>query len=653
MCQFVSLVWVFLLIMVTPVMGQTSKTLYTGETANVLKQWVTKNNKEPFETEVTRENVKQFYNYFKLFGRYNTISDSILVRENPFITPAMLIRVPPKKNSVPDSSKTDNKEMPASDEPIITEAQGQVIERTKSINWQSAILDGTARFLAERFKEELAAYYLTTFHEKLANKPVVKALFPKSISFLRIFANQVYNTDIAMLQAAAEEDLNNYPENMIHALDHIAVFNKKPLIKTGLSLALDLYLQHKSGNFITDIINTLPLQDSLPESYRSCFSVLRILSNALRFARDEQYSSAPWGYSATQDFYDPSRFENSYFYALLYEQLKNETVHGATLQQTLGRDPDKWRTWFRSFTVLFQDIKGYNYYVSAHTDYTKKSNLDFWVTLLHSSRLINHIYPIIEQLPGESLRLPDEIHRVAANNPAYFSLIKRVEDKRYEQVIPATIMLLTSLDTAITHQGIVPYMRFAAIIAQFATIRTAADMKNLLQSIALPVGSTSIKRKTRWNIAFNAYVGAAAGQEQVKQNGLKQNKTSIGLSAPLGVAVSHQYSKPVINRKAKLIPSGTLYLSFLDIGNLVNVRLKSDTTSIGNVRFSHFISLGAGYFFNFRNSPFSAGVSWSYVPGYRDAFIGNKWVYKADAVRIRFSLLVDIPLFNLYTKPND
>jgi hypothetical protein len=237
-----------------------------------------------------------------------------------------------------------------------------------------------------------------------------------------------------------------------------------------------------------------------------------------------------------------------------------------------------------------------------------------------------------------------------------FYILKLVNNKKYSQVIPEIMMLLTGLDSSIKNEQIVPYMRYASVLAQFAQVKTADEMKDLLQSVALPIGSASIKRKSKWNISINTYVGVAAGTEQAKGNQFKQSKISIGLSAPIGIAISNLYaskSGTANNAKEKLIPSGTLYLSFFDIGNLVNVRLQSDTASIGNVKFSHFFSLGAGYFFNFRSSPFSAGFSWTYVPQYRDFKNGNQWINKADAVRIRFSLLVDIPIVNLYTKTVD
>lgn len=269
-------------------------------------------------------------------------------------------------------------------------------------------------------------------------------------------------------------------------------------------------------------------------------------------------------------------------------------------------------------------------------------------------KLLNELYPFIEQIPGADIKVPPTIFNSSKQVTTLISIIKEIEEKRYMQVIPGITMFLNELDSSITYSTLVPVMRHAAVLAQFAQVNTAEEMKDLLQSVALPIGSASIKRKSNWNVALNGYVGVSVGRETLNGTNLSQTKVSLGLTAPIGIAISHRLAEsPSSNNKGTFIPSGTLYFSLLDIGNIVNARLKSDTTSIGNVKFSHFISLGIGYFINFRNSPFSAGLSWSYVPAYRDFKEGEHWIYKADAYRLRFSLLVDIPIIHFYNKTDD
>lgn len=634
--------------------AQTQKTLFTGEDAESLITLFQENKKIDSGSLKHFRNVQTFYAIFKEYGGYKTINDSVLLKENPFITPEMLIRLPPVKQNVSDTMDFTKENVFGPGLGLEEVVVAGAFSPTGGSNWQTAVLDGTAKFLAQRFKEELAAYYLNTFYNKLDNKPVVKTLFPKTVEFLRVFANQIFNTDIAMLQAAAEEDLNNLPVNLINALDYIEAFKKDPLLKAGLSLGLDLYKEQKTGIDIAELINGLPSKNYLPASYKSYFSVLRILSNSLRDSEPDE-GDAPWSGIGEIDFFDPAFSKDSYYYALLYEQLKNIPLEGKTLQQRLGNKMDSWQNWFQTLTGFFRELNAFNNFIYEQKKMSRTRPVDFWETLLRSAATVNSVFPVIEQCPDNSLKIPVAVRKIADNTASLLQLIRRVQDKKYEQVVPNLIMLLTSLDSNISNSELVPYMRYAAVIAQFASVKTADDMKNLLQSLALPIGSASIKRKSKWNVALNAYVGAAVGNEKVKTKLAEQDKTSIGLSAPLGIAISRQYRGVATSSAAKgpLIPSGSLYLSVLDIGNLVNVRLKSDTASIGNIRFSHFISLGVGYHVNFRNSPFTAGLSWSYTPSYRDVFVNNQWSYKGDAMRIRFSLLVDIPLFNLYTSTND
>ncbi len=632
---------------------QSLPVFHTSEDAYTLTKLRDENLKGDSATVKNVENFQEFYAIFKKYGRYDKISDSILVRENPFITKEVLIKLKLIKRNTSDTVKVDVNDLFTGtlEDVVVTAVQSS----NQSSTWQAAVLDGTAKFLAKRFKEELAAYYLNTFYNKLDDKPVVKALFPRTVSFLRVFANQVYNTDIATLQAAAEEDLKNLPGNLIKSLDYLTVLKHDSLIKSGLSLGLDIYNAHKRGDNFAEIINQLPGKNYLPENYRAYVEILRIFSNSIR-SSDADNTTGPWGDERDGELeYDPNMFEeNCYYFGLLYEQLKNISIEGVTIREYFGSHLSLWKAWFEKALPIFQSIVVFNEYVLEQKKQSKIKAPDTWEILFRGTTIFSEIFPIINGIWNDSgkHKVPEPVMNVAKNLPQLFLIFKAVQDKRYQQVIPNVLLLLTSLDPLISNEEFVPYMRYAAVLAQFASVETADDMKDLLEAVALPIGSASIKRKSKWNVALNAYVGLAAGSEKAADRTVSQTKTSLGLTAPIGIAISKKYWKKGNNTLLKdpFIPSGTFFLSFFDIGNLVNARLKSDTTSIGDIRFSHFISLGAGYNVNFRNSPFSAGLSWSYVPGYRDIFVNNEWVYKADALRFRFSLMVDIPIFNFYTK---
>jgi hypothetical protein len=642
-----------LMLTFSSVFSQSQQTLYTMEDAGKLESLFLENEKAVSSSQKSIENVRAFFGLFKKYGNYDTLKEEILLRENPFLSKDIIIKLPPVKGG-----DTSLKEQKIDDYLGLAEAIEVSAESSGTgggVSWQTAILDGTARFLARRFKDELAAYYLSNFYSKLNDKPVVKSLFPKTVEFLKVFAYQVYNTDIATLQAAAEEDINNFTENLIPTLDYFEGIKREPLFKSGLSLSLDVYNDLKNGVNVAEIINTMPAKEYLLEPYKSMLTLLKILSNSLRNSSPDVYDG-PWSDIDGYNLLNKEDKQITFYYALLYEQLKGIRINNKTIKDCIGSGREQWEEWFKAIVSFHQKLSALNALLTSQKKTGGSMSPDFWETLSRSSNVINEIFPVINKIPGGKIIVPAAVTNVSRNVKSLFYIIKLVNTKKYTQVIPEIMMLLTGLDSSIKNEQLVPYMRYASVLAQFAQVKTPDEMKELLESVALPIGSASIKRKSKWNIAINTYVGVAAGTEEARGNQFRQTKTSIGLSAPIGIAISKRYASKrgsTNGGKESLIPSGTLYLSFFDIGNLVNVRLKSDTASIGDVKFSHFFSLGAGYFFNFRSSPFSAGFSWTYVPQYRDFKTGNQWINKADAIRIRFSLLVDIPITNLYTKPSD
>ena len=73
------------------------------------------------------------------------------------------------------------------------------------------------------------------------------------------------------------------------------------------------------------------------------------------------------------------------------------------------------------------------------------------------------------------------------------------------------------------------------------------------------IGSSSIKRRSNINISINGYVGITGGYETVSSS-QKQRSCNIGLSAPIGIS-------------ATLLGNLTVFMSFIDLGSIVNQRI--------------------------------------------------------------------------------
>lgn len=114
------------------------------------------------------------------------------------------------------------------------------------------------------------------------------------------------------------------------------------------------------------------------------------------------------------------------------------------------------------------------------------------------------------------------------------------------------------------------------------------------------------------------------------------------MTAPIGVSAT--FAKGYL----------TTFLSFIDLGSVVNQRLNNDIAPNFSLKFENFFAPGMGLFFNFRQLPISVGAHFNFIPNLRtiEYFDGNSLVTEShkSVTRANFSLLIDIPFFTLYNR---
>ncbi len=465
----------------------------------------------------------------------------------------------------------------------------------------------------------------------------------------------MYNTDIALLQAAAESDIQNFPVTFFTAAKEIDALKGEEILLNTLQIGVELYSSAKRGSSIYEVLNTLPLQSYVKGDLKEYLQVLRILSNGLLGGVER--GKGPWSDLSEIDLMDLDDQQVRFFYALLYEQIKKISINGTNFETYLaGADINNVAEKLSPFITKIVQL---NQFIEQQMIQVKTKSVDYLGTLSRLSDLLSGFEGFLGTLP-KPVMIPLSIKNGVKCLPEFYNLANSISNKQYSKVVPSLVILMNTLQPSIKNESIMVSLRYASVLAQFGEVENAEQMETLLEAVALPVGSASIKRKSNSNLSLNAYVGLAGGWEKASANAsagsATQERASLGLTAPIGLAYSFYAGKHAnINKNDQpLIPSWSIFLSAFDIGNIVNVRFKSDTTSIGDLKFANFISLGLGFHANFKNSPFSAGINYSFTPAYRDFIADDKtWKYNADAHRIRLSLLVDIPVLNFYTRKKD
>ncbi|CAL1516748.1 hypothetical protein [Chitinophaga sp. MM2321] len=198
---------------------------------------------------------------------------------------------------------------------------------------------------------------------------------------------------------------------------------------------------------------------------------------------------------------------------------------------------------------------------------------------------------------------------------------------------------------------IVKTTRYGLFMANIVDAKKPEEVQAVLENVILPVGSSSIKKNTQFNISVQSYLGAymRVGSESSTLNTSWTNK--FGISAPVGIAVSHGFSK---------YGSVSLFLPLFDIGAIVDYQLKKDSTVGVNgqdssiikkdyqIKLGQIISPGVYLVYGFLgNIPLSIGIGGQYGPGLGK--IDTKGtVINNPSWRWNMFLSVDIPFFNLF-----
>jgi hypothetical protein len=181
-------------------------------------------------------------------------------------------------------------------------------------------------------------------------------------------------------------------------------------------------------------------------------------------------------------------------------------------------------------------------------------------------------------------------------------------------------------------------LTYGSFMAAVALAQTPDQVKTALEIASVEVGYSRVKRVNNWNISLNAYLGLGAGYEQ---NDNSNSGFQLNLATPIGLSISRG-----IGRGHSLSAFG----SILDLGPIVTYDFNTRSTFTDvELGFEDFVAPGAFLFWNIANSPFTTGFGVQRTSKIR--MLGSD-PEPQRTTRILGTFLIDIPIFNLYTKKN-
>ncbi len=192
--------------------------------------------------------------------------------------------------------------------------------------------------------------------------------------------------------------------------------------------------------------------------------------------------------------------------------------------------------------------------------------------------------------------------------------------------------------------------KYGNFIGTVAQAQSADEVKSAIEAVALPTGSSSIKKKTPFNIALNAYIGGHAGHENVEGSQeiiLSDGINSAGIFTPVGITFSTG-----LFRNKNYSTSISLLGSIIDISAVTTYRLDSSDTNINaEITLENIISPGGYLIIGLPYMPLSLGFGAQINPNLRKVTADGIDISVDKYTRFSIFLAVDIPIFNLYTVP--
>lgn len=514
-----------------------------------------------------------------------------------------------------------------------------------SASWQASSISGLANFMAGRFKQEVLNVSIDQIFKQIKTKEdsvFVKSIFPKTFKQIGDLygsgSSSYYTADLLLLRQTAQIDIEQLPKNLIKNTETIVPkLKNEPKIKDMLILGNYIVEYSQQGQSLDRLVSILANETySIDSTVFKMLNVIDLISQALL---NKQGSKEIWVNTmsilpATES--SMKNLEIRYFYGLLYQQLieipefKNylENQDSDNIVLIANKIQDLVR-FVNKLNNTYNYLKSKEFNLKSPEDivtYIKDINqtIVLFTTTLNKIPEINSLYNLNETILDVSSR--------------YITIVEAMIKKDYQKVIPLLLIEFGEFMADNYEKS----ARTIAFVAQLAAIESADDMEALLNSYALPIGSASVKRHSSFNISLNGYVGLTGGWETAYGSQKNQTKGNIGLSAPIGISVTfcNGYLTP--------------FVSFIDLGSIVNQRLNNDTTSYSNLRFEQFFTPGVGLFLNCPKLPVTAGFHFNYIPNLRTIKYesGNATISETSrsVTRLNFSILVDIPFFTLYNR---
>ena len=476
--------------------------------------------------------------------------------------------------------------------------------------------DGLATFLVNRAKEELTNSFFADLQSAVACTPELGTLFPKSSAILNVLYDFQIADFLPQLQSAFQDDLKDILGNTegLFSLDaqdckgctgydadttklkkdaencwaRVQAYQAFGKTNDGFAVILftQLMQQIYDGENAAQIIHSLATNDALFKDRSSVNDLHQglLLSD---FFSQSLLSSEPdqiWvPFDSIRKVLTTPSLAKIYLGLLNqqsqqteYQNLKVPGSSNMTLAAFIQSNQSNILSYVQNLNqaqyLVQQAIQKYNALPEAEQRTTK-------LVLTYATATLGFVAATLD---WKSLfpELKKEYDRFVTWIPAVESIISDYQAGDYSSLVLTTYHLLDSgvfKDNEVFDEMGPELLRYGTFMAVVAEADSSEQIEQAIEAFALPPGSASMKKNSRFNVAVNSYVGVLRPGNTTQiagfvkdNNGVITDTITIGrqfiVSAPVGLSVIWGF--PMFKKRSSL----SLFASIIDVGALAQFR---------------------------------------------------------------------------------
>lgn len=529
------------------------------------------------------------------------------------------------------------------------------------------LLLGITDFAIEASKMELNIAFFNRFQKFLDQNPECKTLFPNTLQQLNLIRSFQFNEFLPKLRKSFFDDLRNFPENINSALSlprYQKIFADFPEITVAIRSIATISKLKTRDTHLNEIIYELSQagddqkldKHKYLKNYINSWKLINVLSTAFVDPTTSTYFIKDTLNSILKDkkkvdiliagiinqidtekitFYD--RYDNEIFIADKLNNLKEKRIVMTALLQNIVNAINDFEMAGNNMAKTLADK-----YEAKTVENKRQAALAYLDASLKCVDVISGVFNLLDIKADSYLNMVRNVTQISrdAIEQDYTSLVSN--SIGFLESVFSMASSNATQDTTITKRLVVfsKLLKYANFAATVVAAKTPKEVKDAITAIALPPGSSSIKKNSDFNISLQLHLGGAVNTYTFAANSTMPSwKNRFNVTLPVGVSFNTGFGKG---------GSLGLFASIIDIGALAQFRLDGNNTSITEkIRFSNVLSPGVSLCYGLPcNIPLSLNFGGQFGPGLTKVTYNNNTIEK-PSWRLLASLTVDIPAFTI------